>query len=315
MPSNLLTSYRDFFGDYANSNTQTRNSQIKNMEGLISADRFHSRQPINYSVAEQLVEMSQLKVIQFHDIKPDETTLKILNDVIFKRRKDITLRVYGYPDTWADISFLNLLPDLERFDWDTAVFGSYEPLYSLNRLVHLGLGFTQPKPKISLKFVADFKDTLESLNLEGDYKDFLTTIPLLKNLKTLWLSSTKLKGFDFLQGLPLETIGNYGGRVESFEFLPNIQSLKRLWIKTNSKIENIDFIEQLTNLEDIELQYVAKVTRFPKCDHLKHLKRIFAFECNRLEDISEVKKLKNCSIHISGKKLLGRHYKLELTDR
>ncbi|MBK7375598.1 MAG: hypothetical protein IPJ02_08590 [Chitinophagaceae bacterium] len=283
------------------------------MEGLVSADRFHSRQPISYSVAEQLLEMPRLKVIQFHDIKPDKTTLNILNDVIFKRRKDITLRVYGYPDTWADISFLNLLPDLERFDWDTAVFGSYEPLYKLNRLIHLGLGFTQPKPKISLKFIADFKDTLESLNLEGDYKDLLTTIPQLENLKTIWLVSTKLKGFDFLQGLPLETIGNYGGRVESFEFLPKIQSLKKLWIKTNSKIENIDFIEHLPNLEDIELQYVAKVTRFPQCNHLKHLKRIFAFECNRLEDISEVKKLNNCEIFLSGNKLKGRHYKVELT--
>lgn len=285
------------------------------MEGLISADRFHSKQPISYSIAEQLLEMPRLKVIQFHDIKPDETTLKVLNDVIFKKRKDITLRVYGYSDTWADISFLNLLPDLERFDWDTAMFGSYEPLYNLNKLVHLGLGFAQPKPRTSLKFVADFRDNLDSLNLKGDYKDFLTTIPLLENLKSLWLESTKLKDFDFLQGLPLETLGNYGGRVESFEFLPNIQTLKRLWIKTNSKIENIDFIEQLPNLEDIELLYVAKLSRFPKCDHLKHLKRIYAFQCNRLEDISEVKKLRNCDIHISGKKFEGRYYKFELTDR
>jgi hypothetical protein len=283
------------------------------MEGLVSADRFHSRQPISHSVAQQLVEMPRLKFIQFHDIKPDKTTLNILNDVIFKRRKDITLRVYGYPDTWTDISFLNLLPDLERFDWDTAVFGSYEPLYKLNKLIHLGLGFTQPKPKISLKFITDFKNTLESLNLEGDYKDLLTTIPQLENLKTIWLVSTKLKCFDFLQGLALETIGNYGGRVESFEFLANIQSLKKLWIKTNSKIENIDFIEHLPNLENIGLQYVAKVKRFPKCDHLKHLKRIFAFECNKLEDISEVKKLNNCEILITGNKLEGRHYKVELT--
>lgn len=283
------------------------------MEGLISADRFHSRHPITYLDAEQLLAMPKLKVIQFHDTKPDETTLKVLNDIIFKKRKDITLRVYGYPDIWADISFLNHLPNVERFDWDTAVFGSTKPLYNLNKLVHLGLGFTQPKPKISLKFVADFKDTLEGLNLEGDFQDILTTIPLLNKLKTLWLMSTKLKGFDFLQGLPLETIGNYGGKVESFEFLPNIQTLKKIWIKTNFKIENIDFIEKLLNLEDIELQYVAKITKFPKCDHLKNLKRIFALECNRLEDISEVKKMKNCEIFISGNKLNGRHYKVELT--
>lgn len=298
------------------TNVQTQiNKELNNMDELISIDRFHSRQPINYSIAEQLLEMPQLKVIQFHEIKPDETTLKVLNDVIFKMRKDITLRVYGYPDTWSDISFLQALPELERFEWDTAVFGSYKPLYNLNNLVHLGLGFTQPKPKISLKFITDFKDTLESLSLDGDYKDFLKTIPLLNNLKTLWLTSTKLKGFDFLQGIPLETIGNFGGRVESFEFLPNIQSLKRLWIKTNTRIENIDFIEQLPNLEDLELQYVSKIRKFPKCEHLKHLKRIFAFECNRLEDISEVKKLKNCDIRISGKKLEEKYYKFELTDK
>jgi hypothetical protein len=285
------------------------------MQGLISVDKFHCIQPINYSLAEQLLEMPRLKIIQFHDIKPDETTLTTLNDVIFKNRKDITLRVYGYPDIWVDISFLNLLPDLERFDWDTAVFGSFEPLYKLKKLAHLGLGLMQPKPKISLKFIADFKDTLESLNLEGDYKDFLSTIPTLKKLKALWLVSTKLKGFDFLQGLPIETIGNYGGRVESFEFLPNIQSLKKVWIKTNSKIENVDFIEQLPNLEDIELQYVAKVIRFPKCYHLKNLQRVFAFECNRLEDISELKKLKNCDIYVSGKKLEGRYYKTEQVDK
>ncbi len=283
------------------------------MEGLISPDRFHCRQPVSYSVADQLIKMPQLEVIQFHDIKPDVTTLNVLNDVIFKRRKDITLRVYGYTDTWADISFLRLLPDLERFDWDTAVFGSHEPLYKLNRLVHLGLGFTQPNPKISLKFVADFKDTIESLKLEGDYKDFLTTIPLLKNLTTLWLISTKLKGFDCLQGLPVETIGNYGGKVENFDSLSKIQTLRKIWIKTNKRIENIDFIEELPNLEDIELQYVFKITKFPKCEHLKKLSRIFAFECNSLEDISEVKKLKNCSILISGNKLEGRHYRFEQT--
>jgi hypothetical protein len=282
------------------------------MDSLVSADRFQCGQPLSYSDGEQLVAMPKLKTIQFHSWKPDETTLKVLNDVIFKRRKDITLRVYGYPDGWAEIGFLSLLPELERFDWETVVFGSHEPLYKLNKLVHLGLGFSQPKPKISLKFVAIFKDTLESLCLDGDYKDLLTTIPQLKKLKTLWFTSTKLKGFDFLNGLPLETISNYGGRVESFDFLPNIPSLKRIWIKANSKIENIDFIEQLPNLEEIELQYVAKVTRFPKCDHLQHLRRVFAFECNRLEDISEVKKLQNCSVFVSGNKLKDRLYKAEL---
>ena len=279
------------------------------MEGLISSDRFHSNGVITYDMAEMLLEMPKLRVIQFHEVRPDSTSLKALNDVVFKRRKDITLRVYGNSEIWGDISFLNLLPDLERFDWDVFAFGPTEPLYKLNKLTHLGLGLIQPRPKISLKFTEDFKETLTSLKVTGDYRDFIDTIPNLRRLSTIWLTSTKLDNFDFLMELPIETIGNYGGRVKNFDCLRNLQTLKKVWIKTNFKLENIDFIENPPNLEDIEMQYVAKVTRFPKCDHLKNLKRIFLFECNGLEDIEEVKKMASCEIYVGGKKVPGKYYK------
>ncbi|WP_299759907.1 hypothetical protein [uncultured Pontibacter sp.] len=277
------------------------------IEGLFTKEIFHFTQPIDYSIAEQLLQLPKLRVIQFHETKPDEVTLNILNEVVFKKRQDITLRVYGYKDKWADISFLHFLPNVERFSWNTAVFGSVEPLYKLKKLVHLGLGFRQPK-KISLKFGLDFKDTLESIDLIGDYKDITTTVSELKNLRTIGFTSTKLKGFDFLQDIPIESFANYGGRVKEFKFLQNIHSLRKLFIKTNSKIDSIDFIEQLPNLEEINLQYISKVVRFPKCDHLVNLRRLYAFQCNRLEDISEVKKLKNCDIYIVGNSLPNRHY-------
>lgn len=277
------------------------------IEGLFTEDIFHFTQPIDYLIAEQLLQLPKLRVIQFHETKPDEVTLKILNEVIFKKRKDLTLRVYGYDDTWADIGFLHFLPNVERFSWNTDVFGSVEPLYKLKKLVHLSLGFRQPK-KISLKFGLDFKDTLESIDLIGDYKDITTTISELKNLRTIGFTSTKLKGFEFLQDIPIESFANFGGRVEEFKFLQNIHSLRKLFIKTNSKIENIDFIEQLPSLEEINLQYISKVKRFPKCDHLVNLRRIYALQCNRLEDISEVKKLKNCDIYVVGNSLPNRHY-------
>jgi len=280
------------------------------MEGLISGDIFQTSQPITESIAENLLEMPRLRVIQYHDKIPDEISLKILNDKLFTKRKDILFRVYG---RYEDIEFINFIPEIERFDWDTIVFGSTKPLLNIKKLKHLGLGLGHPKPKISLKFLLDFKTSLESLSLNGDYKDIITTIPFLRNLKRLWLMSTKLEGFDFLKGMSIETIGNYGNRVKSFDYLSNISTLKKIWIKTNSTIENIDFIKDLSDLEVLELYYVSKITNFPECDHLSKLKTIYASPCNRLENINSVKKLKNCDVFIAGDKIEGKNYMSEIT--
>ncbi len=270
------------------------------MEGLISADRFQISKLLDKTTAKQLSDNEKLKVIQFFDYKPDKETLENLNQVLFKTRKDLTLRIYSHSDFWSDISFLNYLTEVERLDWNSDIFGSFEPLYQLRKLVHLGLGFRQTKTKISFEFLKDFNKTLESLNLQGDYKDLIDIVPNLKLLKSIWFASTKLHNFDFLENLPIETFGNYGSRVESFEYLKNLKGLKKIRIQTNSKIENVDYIKDLYNLEEIELLYLSKITKLPKCSHLKKLKKIVVFECNRLENIEEIKKLDNCYIFAGG---------------
>lgn len=283
-----------------------------NMDGLISPDVYHYQRPIDCDLAEKLFKLPMLKVIQFHDVIPDGNSLELLNEVVFKRRKDIHLRVYGYPDTWKNIDFLCKLNEVERFDWETVVFGSMEPLYKLKKLTHLGIGFSQPKPKITIKFLHDFLHTLESVSLDGDYKDIISTIPTLTNLKAIWLTSTKLDSFEFLDGLKIEAIGNYGSRVKSFDYLRNFKSLRKMHIKTNRVLDSIDFISDLGNLETIDLLNVKHLTRFPKCDHLKNLKRVFVFECNELVDIEEINKINNCEISIQGKGIPGRFYKVQV---
>lgn len=276
--------------------------------GLFDSSRFHFSKPITETVAELLVRLPTLKVLQFHDVKPDRKTMALLNEVVFRQRKDVTLRVFGYPDNWPDISFLEDLPEVERFDWDTNVFGSTKPLHKLIRLVHLGVGDSQPKPKISLDFVTDFSRTLESLSIAGDYKDTFSVIPQLGKLKSVWFVSTKTAGFEFLEGLDIDTIGNYGSRVANFDFLGKLNTLKRVWIKTNSTLKNVDFIVDLERLERLQLLFISKLTRFPSCERLKKLNLIFAHECNRLVDISEIKKLRGVNISVSGKALKDRMF-------
>lgn len=279
--------------------------------GLLDPTRFEFKKPINHSIARQLIAIPSLRVIQFHESIPDKFSLKVFNEIAFKTRKDLTLRVYGYQDTWRDISLLYELPEVERFDWDSDVIGSLQPLYSVKKLTHLGLGLIQPKPKVSLSFVADFSDTIQSLSIAGDFRDLTSTIPKLNYLTRIWFASTKLDGFDFLENLSIETLGNYGGRVRSFEFIRKLQTLRKIHIKTNPTLKSIDFIEHLPQLEWIEFLYLSKIVTFPRCDHLKNLKGVLAYECNRLSDISELKKLEGIKVSVSGKALKGRHYRTE----
>jgi hypothetical protein len=99
--------------------------------GLLDSRRFHYREPIDAKVARLLHDLPSLRWIQFHDVKPNPRSLSLLNDEVFSKRKEISLRVFGYGDTWADISLLRHLPEVERFDWESVVFGPTEPLFAL----------------------------------------------------------------------------------------------------------------------------------------------------------------------------------------
>ena len=84
------------------------------MEGLISPSRYHCRTPITEKAAIELANMSGLETIQFHNVKQDVATLQHLNPFVFKHRIDTTFRIYGYNDSWQDISFLKFLPEAEK---------------------------------------------------------------------------------------------------------------------------------------------------------------------------------------------------------
>lgn len=277
--------------------------------GFVNNDRFQYTNQLSLTDATELANDPELKCIQISKDKPDLQSLEILNELVFKQRKDITLRIYR---DWEDIHLLKHLPELERFDWDVVYPGNpILPLYHLKKIRHLSFGMFPGKSKFSLGFIKDFASTLESLQVAGDFMDLIPAIPQLSNLKSISFYSVKLPGFEFLEGLPIKKLSNIGSKVDNFSYLPGLLDIKELFIKDNTKILDIDFIQEMYNLEKLTVYYVSKVTRFPKCDHLKHLKFISFFECNRLQDIEELKKLSNCLILVTGNMLPGRCYKYE----
>jgi hypothetical protein len=176
------------------------------------------------------------------------------------------------------------LPNVEKFRFDF----TEENINSIKGNTVKGLYFENKlNKKCDLAIIKQFKDTLEELTFEGDPKNIETTINQLKKLKKLHLISVRIDNFNFLEGIGIEDFWNYGSKVNDWSYLSEMKTIKKLGIKTNRTLENIDFVKRLHNLERLELTYVYKLSNFPDIVHLKKLDTIIIDQCNRLENIDE----------------------------
>jgi len=230
--------------------------------------------------------------VQFYNYKPTSDDLKIL-DSFFESKNNIYLRS-------VEKGMLQYLPNLSN-----VMFHRFNPDYFIE-LKYLkkvsGIDLDTLKAKYDISEIINYKDTLTELSFENDIKKGNEIkIGELSNLKKVAFISSKFESFEFLSGLNLTSFKYYGSRTTNYSDLGKIKSLKHFWLKTNTKWTDFSFIEKLDLLETIELWYCSGITKFPKCNHLENLKRVLAQECNKLEDIEELEKLKNCTVMANGK--------------
>ncbi len=266
--------------------------------GLARKDRFEIRTNLNKAVVKELLKFDDLEIIQFSNFLPNIKTFENLNNILFKHRKDITLRAYYR----TNIDFLEHLDELEKFEWDADIFTDISPLYKIKNLVHFSIGFAKEQHKQSLQFLNEFSHSLESLSLKGNFED-IKVISNLRRLKYLWIAANKFDKLELIEQLPIESFGYFGSKIKDFNLLTKIQTLRNIKIKGNRNLDDISFISKLKNLETIELLYNPKIKEFPKCNNLTKLKYINIFECNRLEDIYKLEKISNCKIKVTGNQL------------
>jgi hypothetical protein len=256
---------------------------------------------INKGAVQLIENMSTdaLNWIQFYSIKPNDEDIKVLNNY-YKNYKQIRLR-------WVENWMIPLLPELEKFIFTATNFNEDTiDLLKKNRVTGLRIEHSPDKKYDLINFFA-FKETLEDLFLEGNYKNLELLINGTNKLKKLGLSSISID-FDKINENVIEDFYHYGSKTKRWDGIKNLKKLKHLCVKTNTVLEDLNFLLGLKNIETIELLYCSKITTFPDLNNLKKLKKIYALECNGVENIDELKKIKAIKIYVQGKKIPGHYY-------
>jgi len=262
----------------------------------------------NYAEIESHIDESAISIlesvqwefewIQFHSFEPNAQDLKILNEY-FKKHPRIYLR--GVKTEW-----LEFLPDLQMLNFSYLLSENIELIK--NRKI-VGLQFEyEPDKKSDFSDILCFRETLEELRITGNYKNIEETVKQLTRLRKLAMTSVNLKTLSFVENLRIEDFYYYGSRIKDWSDLAKVSTIRKFKLKTNSNLENLDFITNWTELEELELWYCSGFLRFPNSNNLKSIKKVLLYDCNKLSDIEELKKLKNVHIRANGKIMPNKFY-------
>lgn len=246
-------------------------------------------------------------------------TWELMNEQLFTKGK--LFRIYSYgPYEEFSLDFLQHLPALTHLQLDVKAekVEGYEKLADLKELdqfiydneletdvnylnfvsakiTYLSLGAS--KKSISLKAVEKFTK-LESLAVSAKKKD-LASIAKLVDLKSLSLSSLRLNDLSFLYSLKqLESLRIIMGSLADFESLASLHlsSFECFQVKG---LEDLGFLKNYEELEELSIDTQPKITQFPDLSHLKHLRRIHLAQLKNLTDftpLQSIPQLKSCNI-------------------
>ncbi len=235
---------------------------------------------------------------------PNENDARCLN-AFFKTHKHIIMDVHK--DYWM----IPLLPEVERFRL-TCYDDEAIELLKNNTIRGLNIYYSAEDAKKDLRALLPFGETLEHLYLDaGQYKPydkFEEMFNGMKKLKSLEVSSIKIDFSLLNENHTLEDFYYYGSKTKEWGGVAKFTRLKSLRFKNNITLSDIDFLRDLHFLETVDFMYCSKITRFPDLSHLSNLKKIYALECNRVEDIDELKKLNGVDIWVQGKAVPGKWY-------
>jgi hypothetical protein len=256
-----------------------------------------------------VVRDERTKTIQF-SVPLATAEIEDLERIVFTRRRDITLRVYGHYGSTCDLSFLEKIPSVERLSADCLMravrvetITTLESLKELtvgisdlesfdflggvpSTLTKLGLHRTVSK-KPSLALVKRFRD-LKNLYLEGQWKG-IEAVSELQDLETVVLRSISSPDVSYLSHLKkLWSVDIKLGGIKNFDALTTLPELKYLELWQVRGLSDLSFISKIASLQNLFLQSLRQVVRLPNFENSYMLRRISLENMKGLEDLSSL---------------------------
>ena len=256
---------------------------------------------ITSGMIEEIAQNNRITRIQIDKNLPENAYREI--DRILERRPDLYFRIFGigtYGNETFDLSVLSQMPHLSKVWIDGYLAKNKEavnPEYlcelpNLKR-VHLTLfdhrdyGFIKELSP-DLEELILYADTmgkavqfdcewllkykkLHTLFLGQKAKKHIESISRIASLKSLSLRGIKVENFDFLKELCLESFALLWCGNSNLMALGDLISLRNLELWRIMKLDNVDFIKSLVNLETLKLQDLKHITALPDLSNLTKL--------------------------------------------
>lgn len=234
-----------------------------------------------------------------------------LNDVIFKIKPEISLRIYGYED--LDLKFLENLPDLQNISLEVNTIKNEQSLAQLSHLTRLVL-FVKEHPnfdffhsfvssleylylgtddakqaKVDISSITKFKE-LKQLTLVRQSKNLQNIIPQFRELKELTLNSVGgMNDIRFISEMKnLHKLGLNNCGINNYDSLSDMAQLKCLSMWKASKLQTLDVLSEMKGLQFLFLQTVNNPIAFPDISKLEKLRRIVLYAVKQIRDFNPI---------------------------
>ena len=201
---------------------------------------------------------------------------------------NVPLRAYGLV---PDLEWLSHFPTLRRVNVDCCE-GSLLSIDGLRHLppdlIEFDLG--RPARRLSLAPLARFTQ-LQQLRLDGDFAEY-ATISRLRELREVFLASSKLKDLNLLSDMPhLSRVGLQNGGTTDLDELQTLPQLEHLSLSQVRGLTNLSVIGRLSGLHSLELDSLRHVSGLPDLSGLTRLTDVVIRNMASLTDLEPLARL------------------------
>jgi hypothetical protein len=274
---------------------------------MLDAERVDFTEPIYPSEIEYLVSYPKIEVLQCNT-PINEATWILLNNEFFLRRPEVVLRIYGPDLPVCDLSFATRMTNVLHFTVNSllnakgidaiaempnlqslviGVYGldNFNFLWKVtDRLTSLVLGETR-STKPDLSPLGRFKH-LTRIFLVGQQKN-IEVLSELKLLEDVTLSSISTPNLEYLNGLlQMWSLDIMLGGIKDFSAIKGMKNIKYLELLQVRGLNDINFISQITGLQNLMLRSLPRINTLPSLLELSKLRRVTLCNLKGVRDFS-----------------------------